>query len=52
MERSSDNLASMTASAFGAGTYTAMRHATSTRGILEFLINLFTCGLWRGSSEK
>lgn len=52
MERSSDNLASMTASAFGAGTYTAMRHATSTRGILEFLINLFTCGGVHRRNEK
>ncbi|EHR1565189.1 type III secretion system effector PipB2 [Salmonella enterica] len=52
MERSSDNLAGMTASAFGAGTYTAMRHATSTRGILEFLINLFTCGGVHRRNEK
>ncbi|EAM7072544.1 type III secretion system effector PipB2 [Salmonella enterica] len=52
MERSSDSLAGMATSAFGAGTYTAMRHATSTRGILEFLINLFTCGGVHRRNEK
>ncbi|EAA7633264.1 type III secretion system effector PipB2 [Salmonella enterica] len=44
MERSPDSLAGMAASAFGTGTYAAMRQATSLQSFLEFLINFFTCG--------
>lgn len=39
MERSPDSLAGMAASAFGTGTYAAMRQATSLQSFLEFLIN-------------
>ncbi|EED4851040.1 type III secretion system effector PipB2 [Salmonella enterica subsp. arizonae] len=44
MERSPDSLAGMAASAFGTGTYAAMRQATSLQSFLEFIINFFTCG--------
>ncbi|EEG9610052.1 type III secretion system effector PipB2 [Salmonella enterica] len=44
MERSPDSLAGMAASAFGTGTYAAMRQATSLQTFLEFIINFFTCG--------
>ncbi|EEJ5747754.1 effector protein PipB, partial [Salmonella enterica] len=37
MERSPDSLAGMAASAFGTGTYAAMRQATSLQSFLEFI---------------
>lgn len=52
MERSLDSLAGMAASAFGTGSYAAMRQATSPKTILEFLINFFTCGGIRRRNEK
>ncbi|EDJ9064516.1 effector protein PipB [Salmonella enterica subsp. arizonae] len=51
MERSPDSLAGMAASAFGTGTYAAMRQATSLQSFLEFLINFFTCGGIRRRNE-
>lgn len=51
MQRSLGSLAGMATSAFGAGTYAAMRQATSPKTILEFLINLFTCGGIRRRNE-
>lgn len=52
MERSLDSLAGMAASAFGTGSYAAMRQATSPKTILEYLINFFTCGGIRRRNEK
>ncbi|EBH9036365.1 TPA: type III secretion system effector PipB2 [Salmonella enterica] len=52
MERSLDSLAGMASSAFGAGSYDAMRQATSPKTILEFLINIFTCGGIRRRNER
>ncbi|EBO4519777.1 type III secretion system effector PipB2 [Salmonella enterica] len=51
MERSPDSLAGMATSAFGTGTYAAMRQATSLQSFLEFLINFFTCGGIRRRNE-
>ncbi|EDW8111277.1 type III secretion system effector PipB2 [Salmonella enterica] len=51
MERSPDSLAGMAASAFGTGTYAAMRQATSLQSFLEFIINFFTCGGIRRRNE-
>ncbi|EDW2495580.1 type III secretion system effector PipB2 [Salmonella enterica subsp. enterica serovar Oranienburg] len=51
MERSPDSLAGMAASAFGTGTYAAMRQATSLQSFLEFLINFFICGGIRRRNE-
>ncbi|MBP1524177.1 hypothetical protein IVY21_04075 [Salmonella enterica subsp. enterica serovar Worthington] len=39
MQRSLGSLAGMATSAFGAGTYAAMRQATSPKTILEYIIN-------------
>lgn len=50
MQRSLGSLAGMATSAFGAGTYAAMRQATSPKTILEHIINFFY--LWWGTSEK
>lgn len=52
MERSLDSLAGMTASAFGTGSYAAMRQATSPKTILEHIVNFFTCGGIRRRNEK
>ncbi len=50
MERSLDSLAGMAASAFGTGSYAAMRQATSPKTILEHIVNFFY--LWGDTSEK
>ncbi|EAY9563246.1 type III secretion system effector PipB2 [Salmonella enterica] len=52
MERSLDSLAGMAASAFGTGSYAAMRQATSPKTILEHIVNFFTCGGIRRRNEK
>ncbi|EBO9258369.1 type III secretion system effector PipB2 [Salmonella enterica] len=52
MERSLDSLAGMAASAFGTGSYAAMRQATSPKTILERIVNFFTCGGIRRRNEK
>lgn len=51
MQRSLGSLAGMATSAFGAGTYAAMRQATSPKTILEHIINFFTCGGVRRRNE-
>ncbi|EIV1573460.1 type III secretion system effector PipB2 [Salmonella enterica] len=51
MQRSLGSLAGMATSAFGAGTYAAMRQATSPKTILEYIINFFTCGGVRRKNE-
>ncbi|EBZ7423814.1 type III secretion system effector PipB2 [Salmonella enterica subsp. enterica serovar Bonariensis] len=51
MHRSLGSLAGMATSAFGAGTYAAMRQATSPKTILEHIINFFTCGGVRRKHE-
>lgn len=51
MHRSLGSLAGMATSAFGAGTYAAMRQATSPKTILEHIINFFTCGGVRRKNE-
>ncbi|EBP4713797.1 effector protein PipB, partial [Salmonella enterica] len=38
--------------AAGTGTKEAMKSATSPRGILEWLVNFFTCGGVRRSNER
>lgn len=52
MERSLDSLAGMAASAFGTGSYAAMRQATSPKTILEHIVNFFTYGGYVGEMKN
>ncbi len=52
MQRSLGSLAGMATSAFGAGTYAAMRQATSPKTILEYIINFLPGGVRRKNEAQ